>query len=234
MLTLKKHCHACEFFCAMPHRTKASVRKRSSPRGKGLSRKPTHRIRRYSVEPHRIDGAATFRFGANDFQDQNGVCDKRYLSIDKGPVSDAFAYSLADLLAIEGRTLFGQHIAPNDATSLSVTWNLQEVQANQNDLTRYIISVERYTGCVMTPIVKFQVPVSEVPVDDCTVVLKSKLRGTTQPFCVKVCAGDRIFVAISMILAEDCPVQCGVPISGATPSTNVTALSVAFVSVYLV
>lgn len=158
------------------------------------------------------------------------MCDVRYLNT-KQPRAPFVALRLAQLLQNNGGNESHQHIAPYDSTLLSVTWNLQEIQANQNPLTRYIVSVERYTGCAIRPIVKFQVPVSEA--SDCTQVPKSQLRGTTQPFRVKVCAGDKIFVGISMILAEDCPVQCGVPIAATAPTTNVTALSVALAAVYL-
>jgi hypothetical protein len=174
----------------------------------------------------------TLKFGANIFDvDQSIGCNKVYLYTNAGPLV-ARSDSSEGLLQSETTRTLCRAVAPNDATSLSVTWNFQEEQKDQNNLTRYIISLERYTGCALTPIIKFQVPVSEAPVDDCTLVLKSKLKGTTQPFRVKVCAGEAIFVSISKILEEDCPVQCGVP-TVTTPATNMTALSVALVSVFL-
>jgi hypothetical protein len=208
----------------------ARVSGRGRKRGFSSHGKDKRRVRRQSVDPHcQRAEAATLSFGSNDFDEQTGVCDVRYLNARK-PTEPFVAIRLAQLLQNIGGNVSHQHIAPYDSTLLSVTWNLQETEANQNPLTRYIISVEHYTGCAIRPIVKFQVPVLEA--SDCTQVLKSQLTGTTQPFRVKVCAGDKIFVGISMILAEDCPVQCGVPIATA-PTTNVTALSVALASVYL-
>jgi hypothetical protein len=102
-------------------------------------------------------------------------------------------------------------VSPIDATSVVVTWNYFE-EFYSNPLSRYIITVERDAGCRFVPIAKFQVPVSMVPINDCEQVERSDTKGASRSFAVKICAGDLLVVNILQFLAEDCPVQCGVPV----------------------
>lgn len=149
---------------------------------------------------------------------------KAYL---KTPNLDAVPYAVP----FKDLSASNTYPAPINATSIAVTWNLQENPNGQNDLTRYLISIERKVGCKFSPIVKFQVPVSQVPVDDCAVNEKSKLRGVTKPFRVKVCAGDELCVSVTKTLGEICPVGCGVTVE--VDQSQVSNLDVALVSLYL-
>jgi hypothetical protein len=115
---------------------------------------------------------------------------------------------------LESRKQYLAAVLPVDATSLVITWNLIEVDDPEDPikiLTRYIISVECIKGRDIVPIVKFRVPVTCVSRNDCEQVEKSQDMGTTQPFRVKLCAGDALLVSLTHILAGDCgPVVCGV------------------------
>lgn len=171
-------------------------------------------------------GGATIEFGARDFSLVPSACVKAYLQ-------STTALPIAYATSFEGafrQKYYYRSPAPINATSLAVSWNIQE--KNPNDLTRYIISVERDAGCKFVSVVKFQVPVSKVPIDDCTHVEKSQFMGVTRPFRVKVCVGDSLFVSVTKTLGENCPVQCGLPVQ-AESQTPVSDLAVAIVSLYL-
>lgn len=124
-------------------------------------------------------------------------------------------------------------VSPIDADSVVVTWSIDDIIGfeYQNDLTRYTITVERNNGCTFVPIVKFQVPVSLVPKNDCEQVERSIAMDASQEFRVKICAGDLLFVSITKSLAQNCPLQCGVPVAGEASTVN--RVEFAFVSVYL-
>jgi hypothetical protein len=103
-------------------------------------------------------------------------------------------------------------IMPIDTCSVVVTWSLNEsIEPPADGLTRYVISIERLTGCNITPIVRFKVPVECVPINDCELAEKSVLMGASQPFHVKLCAGDLILASLTKTLADKCNVQCGIP-----------------------
>jgi hypothetical protein len=105
-------------------------------------------------------------------------------------------------------------IMPIDTCSVVVTWSLTEyidIDHPPNDLTRFVVSIERLTGCNITPIVRFKVPVECVPINDCELAEKSVLMGASQPFHVKLCAGDLILASLTKTLADKCNVQCGIP-----------------------
>jgi hypothetical protein len=173
-------------------------------------------------------GGATIDFGARNFFYVPNACVKAYLPPSTGRVlPDGLPFE--DVFVQKYRYRFP---APINAISLAVSWNIQEEKENPNDLTRYIISVERDVGCKFVSVVKFQVPVSKVPIDDCTHVERSQFMGVTRPFRVKVCVGDSLFVSVTKTLGENCPVQCGPPVQ-AESQTHVSNLAAALVSLYL-
>jgi hypothetical protein len=71
-----------------------------------------------------------------------------------------------------------------------------------------------------------------VPINDCERVEKPNLNGASQSFRVKICAGDLLVASITSFLADDCPVQCGVPVDPQAP-TEISGLAVGYLSVYL-
>lgn len=130
---------------------------------------------------------------------------------------------------LESRKQYLEAILPIDATTLVVTWGLVESldPSEFNDQTRYSISVDRITCCDLTPVVKFRVPTTCVAKNDCEQVEHSQVAGTTQPFRVKLCAGDALLVSLTQKLADDCgPVVCGVR-NPVPPPTDPTHISVA-------
>jgi hypothetical protein len=150
----------------------------------------------------KVCGSASLNFlGRLD----NSPCHKEYFYIRstagfQGPNDASQALSNKAYLAL---------VAPIDATSLTVAWTFNQDFETSN-LTRCIISVEREAGCKLVPIVKFQLPVSLVPQNDCECAERLVSEGVTQSFRVQICAGDLIFVSGTRFLAENCPVQCGV------------------------
>jgi hypothetical protein len=163
---------------------------------------------------------------AKDFSAVDYLCKKAYLA------RNGWVDSAMPEIVVPAK-VYREVPSPVDATSITISWNLQEKPDGQNDLTRYIISVERDVGCKLIPMVKFQVPTLQACVNDCEQVAKSKLMGTTQPFPVKVCAGDLLALSVTRILAEDCPSHCGVPVESNPAATDATKLDVALISVYL-
>ena len=190
----------------MPSRRKH--RSRSSTRAKKSGRRRTHDSPR-----KKSCGAVSLEFALRDPPQE--VCAKRYAQtltafsaeFITGGINPSTSTGPLNL------KLSGQAILPTDATSIVVTWNFWDVIGeNDNDLTRYIISIDRLEGCDIVPIVKFRVPLSCVPKNDCEQVQKPQLTGTTRPFRVKLCAGDAILVGFTTILDDDCrPGICGAP-----------------------
>lgn len=212
-----------EFFAKkMPSRRKH--RSRSSTRAKKSGRR-----RKHDSPCKKSCGAVSLEFVLKG--PPNEACTKRYaqtltgyaLNFINGGINPSTPTGPYNLKAS------GQAILPVDATSIVVTWNLRDnVVEDDNDLTRYIISIDRLEGCDIVPIVKFRVPLSCVPKNDCEQVEKPQLAGTTQPFRVKLCAGDGILVGFTTILDDDCrPGICGAPGPTPTPEapTGLTAVS---------
>jgi hypothetical protein len=171
-------------------------------------------------------GSATLDFWAN--KSTAKTCLKYYLIIVSTAIS--FPNTLPDETWAQANKPLYALVAPIDATSVSVTWNF--IETTPNNLSRYVITVERDTGCTFVPIAKFQVPVSMVPINDCELVGKSNTNGASRSHAVKICAGDLLVVNILRFLAEDCPVQCGAPAESNAP-TGSSALNTCFISVYL-
>lgn len=174
-------------------------------------------------------GAATFDLCIKD--PSSLLCTKFYaqLSLTLRGNNIPGGTTVEQLQQFKNRIIYVGAILPIDATSLVVSWNLITTSAeNPNDLTRYIISVDRFKGCDISPVLKFRVPVACVPKNDCEQSQQSQLAGTTQPFGVNLCAGDTLLVGLTTVLAEDCgPVVCGVQ-SPVTPNPNPTPLDMAF------
>jgi hypothetical protein len=216
-------------FLIMPRSgERAKKRRNDSGRSKKRSR---DRRRSGSSECKKSCGAAVLKFCAGTLTSPE--CTKRFLNVDTylpnssfiGYASDTFPTGRDELYSAEA-TL------PVDATSMVVTWNFTEVNPPVDDLTRYIISIERDLGCNISPIVKLRVPVSHVPKNDCEQTEKSQLSGCTQPFRVSLCAGDSILVGITSTIADQCPVQCGI-VGGPITQQNVTVLKSVRVRLYM-
>jgi hypothetical protein len=133
-----------------------------------------------------------------------------------------------------------QSIVPIDVESMVVTWDFVVTppvlpDGVPEDLTRYIITVDRVNGACFTPVVKFQVPVSHTPLNDCCGLSQaSKLKGTSQTFHVKLCAGERLLVGVTKTIGENClPGQCGLGPTAGTQQTEVATINSAIVNLFL-
>jgi hypothetical protein len=142
---------------------------------------------------------------------------KNYLLIDSSAIpSETGGVSANDPILVAENIASIQYVAPIDTEWIVVTWNFEATPAQskppgEEDLTRYIITVERVDGLCFTPIVKFQVPVSHTPLNDCGGRSHaSKLKGASQPFRVKLCGGDKLLVGLTKAIGANCTAgQCG-------------------------
>lgn len=209
-------------------------------------RKKRHHKRKHSSSRSREErcerscGSATLSFDVIDLNNQD-KCIKYYLFIDSSAITPidngvkvdpSVPITPAEAAKIESTV-------PIDAESLVVTWDFVRDPAVLHpdpDVTRYIITVDRVNGSCFSPVVKFQVPISHTPINDCGgLSQESQLMGTSQPFRVKLCAGDELCVGITRTIGENCvPGQCGaLPTPAETPQTTITPLKSAIVKLYL-
>jgi hypothetical protein len=167
----------------------------------------------------------------------NDKCQKRYLFID----SNAFpnfqdGVDANNTTAVAANASKIQSTVPIDAESLVVTWDFRRNSgAPDPDFTRYIITVDRVNGSCFSPVARFQVPISRTPLNDCCAVSQnSQLKGCSQPFRVRLCAGDELSVGLTRNIGENCiPGQCG---AGPTPGPvqiDVETLQSVIVNLYL-
>jgi hypothetical protein len=228
----KKNFSTKQTKATMPDRERRSHNKKKRRHGRSSPNTGKSPRRLRSGEELRCDkGGVTLSFAA--YQIPKEKCEKRYLADDTHSIKfDQNGVDPADMQAVKEKA---QQIVPIDSKSMVITWVfLQELELfiPPDDLTRYIISVDRVQGCRAEPVLRFQVPVTCVS-NDCDVhVEKSQLTGTTQPFRVQLCAGDALVVGIAMILAEKCtPKACGQ--AGMSPATQEVAINLETIRVNL-
>jgi hypothetical protein len=197
----------------MPHSKKRCLRASDGVRNK---RTTVRNRRELDRQCKKYCGSATLDFA--DGRLPSDTCTKYYSLINSTTISSFTFPSIRNAEWAQANKPLCALVSPIDATSAVVTWNYSEFPSRSNPLSRYIITVERDTGCRFVPIAKFQVSVSMVPINDCEQVERSDTNGASRPFAVKICAGDLLVVNILQFLAEDCPVECGVPVDPAESS----------------
>lgn len=175
-------------------------------------------------------GEATLDFCAVELGAQD--CAKTYLFID----SNAAPFTPGGIdPTVNPSYTGGKSIVPIDAKSMVVTWDFAVTSPAgvPEDLTRYIIFVERFNESCVTPVVRFQVPISHAPLNDCVRSQASQLKGTSQPFRVKLCAGDQLIAAVVKRVGENCVAGlCG---AGPTPGnqTQTAHIDLAIVKLFI-
>lgn len=96
--------------------------------------------------------------------------------------------------------------------SLVITWAIEPDDKDKNNKengfkdvsTIYTIIIERVQGCKGEPILKFQVPCTQVDVDECPPTCTSQLLGSSQVFKVDVAAGTLLRAAVIQTLLDPC------------------------------
>lgn len=175
--------------------------------GQGSHRSNEHRRKRRCSELKPSCVNATLGFAGVNLAAE---CQKQYLSSDSWLGIEVGVVTSNDIFQNPRLAAKVTMVVPSDSNSLVVSWTLIAENVLADDLTRYVITVERFNECNLTPVVKFQVPLSSVAKNDCEQTEVSKRSGTTRPFRVKLCAGDVVIVAITNILAGKCQLlECG-------------------------
>lgn len=125
------------------------------------------------------------------------------------------------------------NVAPQSFTRLSVTWTFDEAFLNRKraqlaeqdaqkfaKITRYIVTVEKVTDCGGEPLVKFKVPFKQICHDECNQQRVSLTTGATQTFRVKICTGDLLRVAITLVEDDVCPPPDPCPVAFPEPKNT--------------
>lgn len=125
--------------------------------------------------------------------------------------------------------------------SLVITWAIEPDDKDKNNKengfkdvsTIYTIIIERVQGCKGEPILKFQVPCTQVDVDECPPACTSQLLGTSKAFKVDVAAGTLLRAAVIQTLLDPCKKKPCEPPDEDKPEPKATGIEAIVVDLYL-
>lgn len=163
-------------------------------------------------------------------------CQKEFLAVDSSAITPT-AWNAATFAIQTGlkRQFTHEAVVGISSRKLVVSWEFVQPTSSSPPPfpTKFIINVDKVVGCNFNPLVKFQVPLTRIAIDECHQLPTSQLSGASQAFNVQCCVGDLLAVSIVQTVEDPCaPGPCdpqGPPYVPPAP----TGLEVALVKLIL-